>query len=148
IGRGYVVISACDSYEYAFESDGLVESAPRSSIFTDVLLEGLATGGADLDGDGRIGVDELFRYVHDGVVRRRPDQKPKWSAYNAEPHIYLATVPQPVGPADGAATAAARPAPAAAEPAGLKAAPPVPPRPTNYNRHQALVARGFRTGAD
>lgn len=147
VGRGYVVISACDSYEYAFESDGLVESAPRSSIFTDVLLEGLATGGADLDGDGRIGVDELFRYVHDGVVRRRPDQKPKWSAYNAEPHIYLANVAQPVGPTGESAVAAAQPAPAT-EPAALKAPPPVPPRPTNYNRHQALVARGFRTGAD
>lgn len=143
IGRGYVVISACDSYEYAFESDGLVESAPRGSIFTDVLLEGLATGGADLDGDGRIGVDELFRYVHDGVVRRRPDQKPKWSAYNAEPHIYLASVAQPAGPVGVGGGGAAGTGPAVA-----KAAVPAPPRPTNYNRHQALVARGFRTGAD
>lgn len=167
IGRGYVVLSACDSYEYAFESDGLVESAPRGSIFTDVLLEGLATGGADLDGDGRIGVDELFRYVHDGVVRRRPDQKPKWSAYNAEPHIYLARVAQPADPAIGVAGGVAGPAIGVAGVAGgvaglaggaagrplagpvvAKAVPPPPPRPTNYNRHQALVARGFRTGAD
>jgi len=138
IGRGYVVISACDSYEYAFESDSLVESAPRGSIFTDVLLEGLATGGADLDGDGRIAVDELFRYVHDGVVRRRPDQKPKWSAYNAEPHIYLATVPAHAG---AGATAAVRGGPA-------KSAGGTAPRPTTYNRHQAIVARGFRAGAD
>ncbi|MFC6017936.1 chaperonin GroEL [Plantactinospora solaniradicis] len=138
-GRGYVVISACDSYEYAFESDGLVESAPRGSIFTDVLLEGLATGGADLDGDGRIGVDELFRYVHDGVVRRRPDQKPKWSAYNAEPHIYLATVPAPAG----------RPGAGGGGGGGVaKAATGAAPRRTNYNRHQAIVARGFRAGAD
>ncbi|MEQ4303914.1 chaperonin GroEL [Plantactinospora sp. B6F1] len=138
-GRGYVVISACDSYEYAFESDSLVESAPRGSIFTDVLLEGLATGGADLDGDGRVGVDELFRYVHDGVVRRRPDQKPKWSAYNAEPHIYLATVPPTTSPAAAGDN----------RPDGVaKATAAVPPRPSNYNRHQAIVARGFRAGAD
>lgn len=142
IGRGYVVISACDSYEYAFESDGLVESAPRGSIFTDVLLEGLATGGADLDGDGRIGIDELFRYVHDGVVRRRPDQKPKWSAYNAEPHIYLATVPTTVATATGASGGAG--ARGGVAKAGAGAA----PRPTTYNRHQAIVARGFRAGAD
>ncbi|MFY1668677.1 chaperonin GroEL [Plantactinospora sp. WMMB334] len=139
VGRGYVVISACDSYEYAFESDGLVESAPRGSIFTDVLLEGLATGGADLDGDGRVGVDELFRYVHDGVVRRRPDQKPKWSAYNAEPHIYLASVPAaPHLPRDREAVPGAV----------AKAAGEAAPRPTNHNRHQAVVARGFRAGAD
>jgi chaperonin GroEL len=140
IGRGYVVMSACDSYEYAFESDGLVESAPRGSIFTDVLLEGLATGGADLDGDGRIGVDELFRYVHDGVVRRRPDQKPKWSAYNAEPHIYLATVPVTVAAVAGSGGAGPDRA--------TKAAAGAAPRPTTYNRHQAIVARGFRAGAD
>ncbi|MDW5329733.1 chaperonin GroEL [Plantactinospora sp. KLBMP9567] len=139
VGRGYVVISACDSYEYAFESDGLVESAPRGSIFTDVLLEGLATGGADLDGDGRVGVDELFRYVHDGVVRRRPDQKPKWSAYNAEPHIYLATVPP----------TANLPAAGEGRPGGVvEATAAAVPRPSNFNRHQAIVARGFRAGAD
>nr|MDT0659051.1 chaperonin GroEL [Micromonospora sp. DSM 115978] len=143
IGRGYVVISACDSYEYAFESDGLVESAPRGSIFTDVLLEGLATGAADLDGDGRISADELFRYVHDGVVRQRPDQKPKWSAYNAEPHIYLARVAPYPGPSRPA-TGRGRPAPAGG---------PWPARAavtsgSTYNRHQALVARGFRTAAD
>lgn len=175
VGRGYVVLSACDSYEYAFESDGLVESAPRGSIFTDVLLEGLATGGADLDGDGRVGVDELFRYVHDGVVRRRPDQKPKWSAYNAEPHIYLARATQPAGPGTaylGGPAPAGQPAEpetgrdrvaggvsATGSAAGVVGGPaggviasrtdlPAPPRPTNYNRHQALVARGFRTGAD
>ncbi|MEE6257868.1 chaperonin GroEL [Plantactinospora sonchi] len=139
IGRGYVVISACDSYEYAFESDGLVESAPRGSIFTDVLLEGLATGGADLDGDGRVGVDELFRYVHDGVVRRRPDQKPKWSAYNAEPHIYLANVPMTVAASLGVPGSRGGVA---------KAGAGAVPRPTTYNRHQAIVARGFRAGAD
>ncbi|MGI5213762.1 chaperonin GroEL [Plantactinospora sp. CA-290183] len=138
VGRGYVVLSACDSYEYAFESDGLVESAPRGSIFTDVLLEGLATGGADLDGDGRIGVDELFRYVHDGVVRRRPDQKPKWSAYNAEPHIYLANAMAASRDGAGGRTGGR----------GEVAKSSAPPRPTNYNRHQAIVARGFRAGAD
>jgi chaperonin GroEL len=140
VGRGYVVISACDSYEYAFESEGLVESAPRGSIFTDVLLEGLATGAADLDGDGRISADELFRYVHDGVVRRRPDQKPKWSAYNAEPHIYLANVPR--YPGQPQAPARIRSGPAKSGPVGSA------PVQCNYNRHQALVAKGFRTGAD
>jgi chaperonin GroEL len=143
VGRGYVVLSACDSYEYAFESDALVESAPRGSIFTDILLEGLATGGADLDGDGRIGVDELFRYVHDGVVRRRPDQKPKWSAYNAEPHIYLATVDSARAP--GVRSAAAI---GALETDVAKSGAPYPVRPTNYNRHQAIVARGFRAGSE
>ncbi|WP_329107695.1 caspase family protein [Micromonospora sp. NBC_01699] len=130
VGRGYVVLSACDSYEYAFESDELVTAAPRGSVFTDVLIEGLVGGAADLDGDGRVSVDELFRYVHDGVVRRRSGQQPKYSAYNAEPHIYLATVPQTAATAGiGSGGAIDRPA-------------------ATYNQHQAIVARGFRTGAD
>ncbi|MEV4625729.1 chaperonin GroEL [Micromonospora sp. NPDC049523] len=146
VGRGYVVLSACDSYEYAFESDQLVASAPRGSIFTDVLIEGLVSGAADLDGDGRVGVDELFRYVHDGVVRRRPEQQPKYSAYNAEPHIYLATVPVPgaivpaVGGSDGEGPDGTT--------VGSAVAGPTIQLPTTYNQHQAIVARGFRTGAD
>ncbi|MFI6758991.1 TCP-1/cpn60 chaperonin family protein [Micromonospora sp. NPDC050417] len=135
VGRGYVVLSACDSYEYAFESGELVASAPRGSIFTDVLIDGLVTGDADLDGDGLVGVDELFRYVHDGVVRRRPEQQPKYSAYNAEPHIYLATVP----------LVAAVPDPAPVTGPSKVGGPPAI---TSYNQHQAIVARGFRVGAE
>jgi chaperonin GroEL len=151
VGRGYVVLSACDSYEYAFESDELVASAPRGSIFTNVLLDGLATGAADLDGDGRVGVDELFRYVHEGVVRRRPEQQPKYSAYNAEPHIYLATVPPPAGKRASDVPTSATGGVPASSPGGAPATPVVaaePARPTTYNQHQAIVARGFRTGAD
>lgn len=163
VGRGYVVLSACDSYEYAFESDELVASAPRGSIFTDVMSDGLATGAADLDGDGRVGVDELFRYVHHGVVSRRPEQQPKYSAYNSEPHIYLATVP-PAGRSAGAGpnsliaaipTVSDRDMPArpdggvAVSPdGGVPTTPGQPARPATYNQHQAIVARGFRTGAD
>ncbi|MFK3980927.1 TCP-1/cpn60 chaperonin family protein [Micromonospora sp. NPDC050397] len=216
VGRGYVVLSACDSYEYAFESGELVASAPRGSIFTDVLIEGLVTGAADLDGDGLVGVDELFRFVHDGVVRRRPEQQPKYSAYNAEPHIYLATVPpgspraasltatgttalarapdelDPIGPApvdgsmvdpgpvariaDGIASGVDGAAPGVngvvsgtegigtdgmvpggiapggigadriGSAGGLGAGSRSPV--TSYNQHQAIVARGFRAGAD
>ncbi|MGW4461195.1 chaperonin GroEL [Micromonospora sp. NPDC004704] len=144
VGRGYVVLSACDSYEYAFESDELVASAPRGSIFTDVLIEGLVSGAADLDRDGLVGVDELFRYVHDGVIRRRPEQQPKYSAYNAEPHIYLATAP-----ITGGATVPVPGRPVGGAPNGSTAGPaPTLHLPATYNQHQAIVARGFRTGAD
>ena len=129
VGRGYVVLAASDAYEYAYEADSLTDAAPHASIFTDVLLEGLSSGAADLDGDDRIGVDELFRYTRDGVRRRQPNQTPRFFANDADLNIYLARVSK------------LRPA-VEAVPADS------PARPSNYNRNQVVVARGFRAAAD
>ncbi len=87
VGRGYVVLAASDAYEYAYEADSVTDAAPRASVFTDVLIEGLSSGAADLDGDRRIGVDELFRYVQDGVRRRAKNQTPRFWANDAELNI-------------------------------------------------------------
>ncbi|WP_329789739.1 hypothetical protein V1227_36775 [Lentzea sp. DG1S-22] len=61
-GEGYVVLTASNAFEYAFEEEGLSLGAPRASVFTDVLLEGLSSGAADLNGDGWIDAQELFGY--------------------------------------------------------------------------------------
>jgi chaperonin GroEL len=90
VGQGYVIMTAADEYEYAFEEDSMSLDSPRASIFTDVMLQALATGAADLDGDGWVAMDELFRYVHEAVVLRRPDQTPKFFAFSADPHLYIA----------------------------------------------------------
>ena len=90
VGRGYVVMTASSDYEYAFEEESLSLNAPRVSLFTDVMLQGLSSGAADLDGDGRVTIDELFRYTHEAVARRRPDQNPKLFAYSVEPNLYIA----------------------------------------------------------
>jgi Caspase domain len=68
-GRGRVTLSASTALEYAFEeanpATGINELDPAApgSLFTRCLVEGLATGDADMDGDGRIAVDELYDYV-------------------------------------------------------------------------------------
>lgn len=78
-GRGRVVLTATDSTQYAWEGDHVTGNA-SPSIFTQVLVEGLTTGRADRDGDGRITVDELFGFVYEGVRRIRPEQTPmKWA---------------------------------------------------------------------
>jgi hypothetical protein len=56
-GRGRVVLTAGDANEVTVESDDL-----RHGVFTYYLLEGLR-GKADLDGNGIITVDEVYRYV-------------------------------------------------------------------------------------
>jgi uncharacterized caspase-like protein len=63
-GRGWAVITASNSMEYALEGTELAETtAPRPSVFTRAVVEGLTTGAADLDADGKVSLDELYDYV-------------------------------------------------------------------------------------
>ncbi|MFI0715994.1 caspase family protein [Streptomyces inhibens] len=76
-GRGWAVITASNSMEYAFEGTALADdSAPRPSVFTSAVVRGLSTGEADLDEDGRISLDELYEYVFDHVREENPNQTP------------------------------------------------------------------------
>src|SRR5262245_16549559 len=77
-GRGTAIITASTAMEYAFESGGrpTLLGNPRPSLFTGALVEGLATGGADLDTDGLISVDELYDFVYDRVREQTSRQTP------------------------------------------------------------------------
>ncbi|MEV1117491.1 TCP-1/cpn60 chaperonin family protein [Actinosynnema sp. NPDC049800] len=121
-GSGYVVMTASNAYEYAFEQDSLSLDAPLASLFTDVLIEGLAGGGADLDGDGWIDVDELFKYAQAEVRARRPDQTPQYFAHGSS---------QPLRIARAGGSSGRRPRGTA-----------------SYTSAQLLVARGFRAAAE
>jgi WD40 repeat protein len=57
-GTGSVVVSSAGGAEYAFES-----SEWSNGVFTYVLLEGLKTGNADANRDGRLDVAEIQDYV-------------------------------------------------------------------------------------
>ncbi|MGB6162252.1 MAG: caspase family protein [Pseudonocardiaceae bacterium] len=76
-GRGRAVITASSSMEYAFEGDQLADDRSRQpSVFTTALVEGLATGEADRDEDGWVGLNELYDYVFDKVREQNPYQTP------------------------------------------------------------------------
>ncbi|MFC9679588.1 caspase domain-containing protein [Streptomyces sp. NPDC056948] len=80
-GRGWAVITASDSMEYAFEGGKLAEnSGPRPSLFTHAVVEGLETGEADLDADGKVSLDDLYEYVYRHVQEQNPHQTPKKAA--------------------------------------------------------------------
>ncbi|MFB6848858.1 caspase domain-containing protein [Streptomyces sp. NPDC056373] len=80
-GRGWAVITASDSMEYSFEGTELAEnSAPRPSVFTHAVVEGLETGEADLDADGNVSLDDLYEYVYRHVREQNPHQTPKKAA--------------------------------------------------------------------
>ncbi|WP_399886279.1 chaperonin GroEL [Streptomyces sp. BBFR51] len=77
-GSGTVVISATDETQLAFE---LVPEEAGSggalSVFTSALIEGLREGTADVDGDGRVSVQDLFRYLSQEMRVARARQTPK-----------------------------------------------------------------------
>ncbi|WP_445151770.1 caspase family protein [Baekduia sp. Peel2402] len=109
-GRGRAIITASSAMEYAFEGDQLT-GAGQPSIFTAAIVEGLETGRADLDGDGRVSVDDLYDYVYDRVRERTPSQTPSKKS-DLEGPLYLATTeggtlpqeaPPPVAPPPGPA---------------------------------------------
>jgi uncharacterized caspase-like protein len=89
-GRGRAVITASSAVEYAFEGDRLADDrAPLPSVFTAAVVEGLATGAADRDEDGLIGLGELYDFVFDRVRDRNSNQTPGRDV-KMEGELYLA----------------------------------------------------------
>jgi formylglycine-generating enzyme required for sulfatase activity len=96
-GRGRVVLTASDAMQYAFEGDEIVGEGVRS-LFTHILVHGLETGEADLNGDGRISPDELYNYVYERVTDETPQQRPGRWAFDVQGEIIIARNPVPPAP--------------------------------------------------
>lgn len=96
-GRGRAVITASSAMEYAFEAGELADTREvPPSVFTSALVQGLATGEADRDQDGLVGLDELYDYVYDNVRAATPNQTPgKWT-FGMEGELYIARRARPV----------------------------------------------------
>jgi uncharacterized caspase-like protein len=94
-GYGRVVLTATDSTQYAWEGDRLIGEA-ENSVFTHHLVQGLHSGLADTDADGRITLDELYNYVYEQVVQETPRQTPRKFAYNQQGDVIIAKNPKPV----------------------------------------------------
>lgn len=138
-GYGRVVLTATDAIQYAWEGSQVIGET-HTSLFTHFLIEGLK-GEADLDGDGKISVDELYEYAYRRMVQATSKQTPKkWTYSQSGGDIFLrenlpsrrpASAPKPVpGP---------KPAP--------QPQPPAPPSPRDeqivyYNEGRALQKEG------
>src|SRR5581483_6208483 len=102
-GRGQFWLASCDEGQRSVEDPAL-----GHGLFTYHLLKGI-TGEGDRDGDGRVGVAELFEYVSQAVVRDARkygvQQKP-WTKAHAAGGVYI-SAPRarrhgPAPPDDGA----------------------------------------------
>ncbi|WP_211767315.1 caspase family protein [Kutzneria sp. CA-103260] len=93
-GRSRVVITASSATEYAFEGEELAESGRlRPSVFTEAVVQGLRTGDADLNGDGSVDLDELYKYVYARVVATTAHQTPHQSGGGHGASLLVARTP-------------------------------------------------------
>ena len=88
-GEGRVVLTSSSSTQYSFEQMG-----EELSIYTLYLVEGIATGAADLDEDGFISVDELHDYASRKVREIQPTMRPEIYSTREGFKIRLTKVPQ------------------------------------------------------
>jgi Caspase domain/NACHT domain len=93
-GLGCVVMTSSTSLEYAFETadngSATVTGEASPSVFTGVLIDGLRTGDADLDGDGLIDADELYEYVY-ARMRETPFRQTPTQQSRVEGKLYVAS---------------------------------------------------------
>ena len=70
--EGRVVLTSSSSTQYSFEQQG-----SELSIYTRFLVEGIETGAADRDNDGKVSVRELHEYATKKVQEAAPKMNPK-----------------------------------------------------------------------
>jgi hypothetical protein len=88
--RGRWVITASTATQYAFEEGELTSQDVRPSLFTGAVVDALTTGQADRDGDGWVGLNELFAHVAEDVRTRRREQTPQMWAFGSQGDMRLA----------------------------------------------------------
>lgn len=93
-GAGRVILTASSRTQFAMEmANGEINGEPQASVFTRYLVEGLRTGNADIDQDGRITVDELYDWTDRRMREDGQRQTPRKVVMSQEGRLLLATVP-------------------------------------------------------
>jgi len=86
-GEGRAVLTSSTATQVSYEKEG-------ASIYTRYLVEGLATGAADRDGDGQITIDELHEYAKEKVQEAAPSMQPEIYLVREGYRIVIARAPQ------------------------------------------------------
>ncbi len=85
-GEGRAVLTSSSAVQLSFEQEG-------SGIYTRYLVEGLKTGAADRNGNGRISIQELHEYAKEKVQTAKPGMKPEIYTYKEGFEIVLTQTP-------------------------------------------------------
>ncbi|BDI15963.1 hypothetical protein ANSO36C_17650 [Nostoc cf. commune SO-36] len=70
--EGRVVLASSSSLQYSFEEQGI-----DLSIYTRYIVEGIETGAADSDNDGKISIKELHEYASERVYAANKNMTPR-----------------------------------------------------------------------
>ena len=102
-GFGTVVLTASNSLEFAWQGEEAQELPHQMSVFTGVVVEGLADGTADVDHDGQITVKNLYDFASARVRVLGARQTPTLSSVGQEGELLIARAKRhpraPSGPA-------------------------------------------------
>ncbi|MEU4765629.1 caspase family protein [Actinosynnema sp. NPDC023794] len=93
-GHGRAVLTASNAMEYAFEGEQLSMNAAAPSVFTAAVVQGLSTGAADRDGDGRVSVHDLYEYVYESVQENTTGTQTPGMFASLHGTLYLARDPR------------------------------------------------------
>jgi formylglycine-generating enzyme required for sulfatase activity len=88
-GKGRAILTSSSGLQSSFQRD-----SSEISIYTQYLVEGIATGVADADGDGQISADELHHYAFQKVQEAAPAMTPQFYPVQQGYRIYIAKAPQ------------------------------------------------------
>ncbi|MDJ0718242.1 MAG: SUMF1/EgtB/PvdO family nonheme iron enzyme [Prochloraceae cyanobacterium] len=86
-GKGRAILTSSTSVQYSFQQEAAL------SIYTQYLVEGIETGAADLDSDGKISADELHQYTKKKVQQASPAITPQFYPVEEGYNIYLVRSP-------------------------------------------------------
>ncbi len=87
-GKGRAILTSSTAVQSSFQQERAL------SIYTQYLVEGMETGAADLDNDGRISTDELHQYASKKVQQASPAMTPQFYPVEEGYKIFLARSPQ------------------------------------------------------
>lgn len=88
--EGRVVIASSSSIQESFE---FARGGSWSSIFTRAIVDGIATGAADLDSDGTVSLRELYEHAYRSVIETNPAQTPVITEMNVLGDLPIAKIP-------------------------------------------------------
>jgi hypothetical protein len=88
-GEGRVVLTASDAMQCYYEGDAL-RGKSQQSTFTGKLVQGLTSGEADLDVDGRVSIEDLYDYLRESATTEAPEQRPEMWSFGVKGDIVVA----------------------------------------------------------
>lgn len=87
-----IVLAASNATQFAWEGEQFADIG-QHSLFTHYLIEGLRTGEADLNADGKVSLNELYDYIHERVHLKTPKQTPRKWIFRETEDILIANNP-------------------------------------------------------